>query len=403
MFKRHTHCRICSEALPEPFLDLGLQPLANNLSDVPNADVFRAPLQVTRCGHCGLVQLTAVVDPGVLFSEYLYTPDQSATFRKHFEDMAKELSGLLSPGDLVCDIGSNSGLLLQKFLDHTPRKIRVAGVEPARNLVSDANRRGIRTYEGFWDSGIAAMIRDLDGPAKLITATNVFAHCDDLHGFMRGVDALLSADGTLVIEVPALPVMLRDGTWDLIYHEHLSFFDPYPVGILCEMHGFRLSEIAVVPVHGGSYRFFIRRRSADEGAFVLPAQLPWTAFDRFGSRALQTRDTLLRLIRDAHGRVVGYGAPAKATVLISFLGLTAEDVAYIVDDSPLKRNLYIPGTGIQVVSPERLDTDPADIAVVFPWNLASEIIQKLDGRVRQVIIPMPDPILVEVDDAKFAR
>lgn len=213
----HTKCRFCDTKLPGAFLDLGLQPPANNLCITDkhtDPDEFY-PLKVTRCSECGLAQLTHIIEPKVMFSHYLYTPSEGGQSFKHFDGLAEKLTIEFELRRTVIDIGSNNGLILRRF---QARRWTVIGVEPAKNLAEQTAKDGIFTINDFWGYKASSMILDKfqDG-VDLVTAINVFAHVLDNHDFVRNVKRVLKPDGLFVIEVPSFLTMLREGTFDLVY------------------------------------------------------------------------------------------------------------------------------------------------------------------------------------------
>lgn len=401
-----TVCRACYAKLPAvPFFDLGEQPLANNLENSLDAAVRapRAPLALVRCLSCGLVQLTAVVDPRRLFSNYLYTPSQSSSFQRHFSEMARELAAeaRLGPEDLALDIGANDGLLLRLIREQSGA--RVLGVEPAENLTLAAAKDGVEELHAYWGQETAKYVRDFwrarhDAPLpKLITANNVLAHCDDWHGFFWAVRLLLHPDGICSIEVPGLLEMLRDGTFDLIYHEHLSYVSLAPLIRTLARARLEIFRVETQPVHGGSIRVLIRHQEQGGADRSVGDRLRMEgALDtsRFADQAKRTRDRLIQTVR-ALRPAYGWTAPAKATTLCNYAGFTGGDIPFIVDDSPLKQGKWMPGTGIPITGPE--DALPAEAAVLWAWNLGPEVIQeKLRPRIRYVILPMPEVRVIDL-------
>ena len=402
-----TICRVCRSILGPYFLDLGNQTLANNLCSGDYNGHYagedpRAPLRLVRCEHCSLVQLTHVVDPVVLFSHYLYTPSQSGTFRRHFRDLAQAVTQRRGRG-IAFDIGSNDGLLLSYFktLSWT-----VAGIDPAKNLAEQTNRAGIPTLCDFWNHKTAQRMADEFGEPDVITATNVFAHNDDVHEFIAAAKSVLRPGGEFIIEVPYLPIMLRDGTFDLCYSEHRSYFSLLPIVRLMEEHGLEVCRAEIVPIHGGSLRFSARAPNGHQDHVGVHELLESekregldsaAPYERFAHRAAVIHDALVDLVRGeaAQGRVVGYGAPAKATVLVNYCGFTPRDIEYIVDDNPLKQGLYLPGSHIPIRKSSALDRAPPRAVIIFPWNLADEISQKLPAGVT-VIVPLPHPRVLNV-------
>lgn len=400
---REVGCRVCGTKLPPPFLDLGVQPPANNLEPTQEAALAarRFPLALSRCENCQLVSLTHVVDPELLFSHYLYATGVSASFRAHFAAYAESLSAAAGEvNGLAVDVGSNDGILLSEM---RKRGWRILGVDPAKNLVDAARAAGIPTVHGFWSEKVAEGILERHGPAKLITANNVFAHLHDVHDFVRGVKKLLADDGEFVFEVVSLEKMLESGTFDLAYGEHVSTWSATPLVRLFSSHCMYLARIDDVPSHGGSLRCWARKGrapSVPDGNLIDLAERCMdeertTSLEKcneFAIKALAVRAEVTEAVRSrrqAGKRVVGYGAPAKATVLANYCGFSSEDIEYIVDDNPLKAGKFMPGTGIPIVSSEALDRSPPATIIVFPWNVAEDILPKLKGRCLEAVIPLP--------------
>ncbi|MCG3772210.1 MAG: hypothetical protein JW384_03416 [Nitrosomonadaceae bacterium] len=390
------NCRVCTSILPAPFIDLGKQPLANNLTKVPVSDIERYPLAMARCQRCLTVQLTYSVPPKELFSHYLYQPGFSPTFHAHFEAMASKLAQLvdLKDDDLVVDIGSNDGTLLSKFKQHTSK---IIGVEPAKNLATQANAAGIETLNEFVSANTVTRITQQFGQARIVTATNVFAHTPDILNMAESIAAIMADDGIFVFEVVDLLQMLKQGTFDMIYHEHYFAWDISSLRFLLGMVGLEIFDFEPVAMHGGSLRVYAQRQGGkhpQNDTVLLPRLLQELidcsekSFTLFAERAKQVQSTLRALIQH-NSPVIGYGSPAKATVLISYCQLTGYDMPYIVDDSPLKQGLYIPGTSIQIVKRDFLD-QKYNAVVCWPWNIVDDILPKLTGLADNAIIPMPD-------------
>ena len=399
-YRQITECRACHAPLPSPFLSLGSMPPANNLPESADQQEDRYPLDLATCPSCSLVQLCHVVSPSVLFSHYLYS-STSGLLGDHFDGMAASLRDTLGLGaeSLVVDIGSNDGLLLGRFLKTGIG--RVKGVEPAANLVAVARENGVPTVHGFFSNDVVEEILDEDGRADLVTATNVFAHVDDIRGLTEGVKRLLNPGGALVIEVPYLPVMLQSGTFDLVYHEHLSYFSVTPLvrffGSM-DMEVFRIDD---VPAHGGSIRVFVQRK---DGGHAIDGSVAAhlddehnlgdaSVYSDFGARVSQVVGDFakeLRVLKREGHLLAGYAAPAKASTLLGFAEIGHDVLDYIVDDNPLKQGRYVPGTGIPIVSSSTLTQRPPDYLVILAWNLADIIIEKLDehgGRGIKFITP----------------
>jgi hypothetical protein len=177
---------------------------------------------------------------------------------------------------------------------------------------------------------------------------------------------------------------------------------------LCDSLGFSLLDVERVDTHGGSLRAFVGRRDhslarPERVAARLSAEQEWVGHEacaRFAQGAQEIRRSLPALVRSIAadgGRVAGYGAPAKATVLLNYCRLTSSDVQYVVDRNPAKQGRVIPGTGIPTVGPDRLDEDPPTHLLLLAWNLRDEIIREQSAfraNGGQFLVPLPDPSLV---------
>lgn len=396
-------CRGCGGA-PEDFLSLGNQPLANRLRKAGEpVEVPRYPLTLCRCTSCDLVQLREVVDPAVMFADYLYVPSTSSTMVAHFDALAGEAVARLglTPESLVIDVGSNDGLLLSRFRQ---RGVRVTGIEPAENLAARANAAGIPTVCAFLDEGVAREVASR-GKASLVCATNVFAHVDDIRAFMRAVFELLDENGVFLVEVQSWADTVATLAFDMTYHEHMTYYATSPLARVCREEGLVLLDVDRVATHGGSLRAWIGRpgnplsrpeRVAERVALESPF-VGAMASARFAEGAHGVRDQLRELlatIRNGGGRVAGYGAPAKAAVLLNFCDLGATDVAYVVDRNEAKQGHWIPGVDIPVVGPSRLEADPPTHLLLLAWNLADEIMSEQANFRRaggEFILPVPAP------------
>ncbi len=408
LYRRKT-CRYCDGPLPGPFLELGSQPLANNLisKEELGSKPFQCPLSLVFCPKCFLVQLSHVVPPEKMFSHYLYVSSTTKTFRDHFADYAKTLRETLSKSiasPLAVDIGSNDGLLVSCYMKEGFRSL---GIDPAKNLALEANSRGFKTLNRFFDESCVDEILRTEGQAHVISGNNVFAHIDDIQGVCRNVSKLLAPDGIFVIEFPYLVTMLDTLVFDMIYHEHLSYIGILPLLYLAKRFEFEIFDVQKVSSHGGSLRVFIQKRGGpykkqaivDDLAHQEKARgcdrLP--VYHKFAEEVLLVKKNFLNVIRDLKtcGKsIVGYGAPAKASTILNFYGLKFRDIDYIVDDNPLKQNLFVPGADIPIRPSSTLMNAPADYVIIFAWNFAKEILSKigsLQDRGSQFLIPLIPP------------
>jgi len=406
-FYHRDNCRLCESSNLTKVLSIPATPLANAFVPLEQLGLKQQtfPLDLWYCGHCGHLQLLDVVDASVLFKNYVYVSGTSPAFVKHFREYAEHVvqNFDLFPGGLVVDIGSNDGTLLAQFKD---LNMHVLGIDPAVEISAAANAAGIETLNGFFDANVAMQISQSHGPAQCITANNVFAHIDDLAEIAKGIQVLLAPDGIFAFEVSYRLDVLTDTLFDTIYHEHLDYHAVKPLQAFFDRHGMTLIDTERVPTHGGSLRGIVQRAGgyrpikssvfemieAEEaaGLYQVGRYSEFSAqIDKLGADLR----ALLDNIKLQGKTVAGFGAPAKTTTLMYRFGLDQSDVAFIIDDSPLKQGLFSPGLYIPVVPNEHLETNRVDYLLILAWNFADPIIKNNQQFLDQgghFIVPIPD-------------
>ena len=410
-------CRVCGSEDLVPYLDLGMMPLVNRYLSRPDADAAepRFPLKVLLCRGCSLSQLSVVVDPKVLFSEYDYYSSISQTFQRHCELLAESLKREmnLTPDDLVIEIASNDGCMLSKF---KALGMRVRGVEPAKNLAKVAEARGLPTLCEFWGSDAAKTVEASDGKAKVVVATNVLAHVDDLHGFIRAVKEVLHPQGVFVFEVPYMVHFIDRTEFDTTYHEHLSYFLLRPLQRALEANGMRVIDALEFAIHGGSIRVIaqieggnLQPKSSVQELIRLEQEkglFDTAAYFLCAERVKLIREELSVFLKGlkARGRkIAAYGASAKGNILLNYCGLGPETIDFVVDDTPAKQGKFYPGNHLPIVSKDALQREKPDYLLLLAWNFADELMKNtaeyglLGGR---WVIPIPALQVVAVSPEK---
>jgi hypothetical protein len=385
-------CRLCEATLTRTFVDLGMSPLCESYVPASNLDkpeVFY-PLHVRICDSCLLVQLPAYVPGEDIFSDYAYFSSYSDSWVAHAKRYAQHMITRLglTADNLVIEVASNDGYLLQHFL---AEGIPVLGIEPAANVAEAARSRGIRTEVTFLGNETGREIAALHGPADLVTANNVFAHVPDIRGFAAGLRALVKDTGLVTLEFPHLLRLIEGRQYDTIYHEHFSYLSLLTSSRALSSAGLRVVDVDELATHGGSLRVYAQpTESAGEPTAQVKAVLDAeesaglhtvAGHQGFAGEVLKIKGDLLEFLLDAarQGRsVVGYGAPGKGNTLLNHCGIRTDLLAYTVDRSPVKQGQFLPGTLIPIYAPGRLAETRPDFVLVLPWNLRSEISQQLD-------------------------
>lgn len=414
----NNRCLLCNSPSITRVLSLTPTPLANALqtSEQLNSSVY--PLDLDLCRGCNHLQLGISVDPKLLFIDYTYTSPPA--MRAHWEQHALQMISRFSipPSALVVEVGSNNGDLLRFYKN---AGMRVLGIEPASEISKTATENGIPTVQDFFSYRWAREWRRNVSPegAKLVLANNVFAHIQDLADVMRGVEAVLQKDGIFIAEVAYRGDMLDQGTFDLIYHEHLHYHAVAPLYAFFDKLGFHLFDVQKIDIHGGSIRVFVQRNGGIQSeshivsSFIESEITPsWDdRIARFASRIDAGRkdfrtclDSFIWGILNGGGvtpQIAILGCPAKLTPLTYHFGIHQYDIAYVCDDASTKTGKFTPGMHWPIVPFERLLRDPPSLAIVSAWNYADELMARVKTLFRSAgrstpyfLIPFPTPQIV---------
>jgi SAM-dependent methyltransferase len=403
-------CRSCYSERGSIVLDLGVQPLANNLlneSDL-NSKEPKFPLRLAVCNNCHLMQIVDLVPPVKLFTEYFYFSSFSDTMVEHARRAAeryiKEFN--LTDKSFVIEIASNDGYLLRNFV---AAKIPCLGIEPAKNVADVAIRQGIPTVVEFFGEPYARKLVDEGRQADLILANNVFAHVPEINGFVEGLKIALKPNGSAILEFPYGIEMIEKNEFDTIYHEHVFYFTITALLPLFASHGLQIYEVERIPIHGGSLRLFVghpRDHTIGDSVKTLleeEEQKGIKSIDfylHFAERVKRLKDELVSLIYDLKSKnksIAAYGASAKGSTLLNYTGLNNSFIDFIADRSVYKQGKLSPGAHIPIVSPDWLIKRQPDYTLLLTWNFADEILaQQNEYRRRggKFIIPIPEVKIV---------
>tara|TARA_B100001057_G_C22853371_1_gene951845 strand:+ start:165 stop:2705 length:2541 start_codon:yes stop_codon:yes gene_type:complete len=384
-------CRCCGASNLKRFISLGFQPLANNLSKKINENVKKYPLEVNFCNDCYNAQLSIAIDSKKMFANYNYLSSTSKSFRLHFENAAKKYikKFRLNKNSYIIDVGANDGIGLMPF------KIRginnLLAIEPAKNLCKILKNKKINYINDFLNYKTTNKIKN---NADLILASNVFAHCDDLKMLANCMIKLLSKKGVLIIEVQHLYRTLKDLTFDNIYHEHFNYWSLLSLDSFFKKLGARIFDVEEINTHGGSIRVFISKNPKNkikksvtdlikkENKFGLKK---FQTYKNFGNKVYEIKKKVKKnilKIKEKNNIIVGYGAPAKASTLINFFGIS-DDIDYVIDDNTLKNKKFIPGTNLQILNKPKLSN--IKLIVIFAWNYFDEIKKKISSISSKII------------------
>ncbi len=373
-------CRSCGNINLKRFISLGFQPLANNLINKKNQMSEKFPLEVNYCGSCHNVQLSVAIDPKKMFKNYFYLSSTSNSFKQHFKNSANKYikQFKLSKSAYIIDIGSNDGIGLKPFKDLGYKNL--LGVEPASNLSKLANKKKIKTFNGFLNK---KNIKKIKSNADLVLASNVFAHSNNLKEMAECMINLIKPSGTIIIEVQYLMNTLRDLTFDNIYHEHYNYWSLTSLVNFFRQFKVKIFKVEKIKTHGGSLRIFVTKKNKinvhksvkkilkEEEIYGIKK---FITYKNFGKKVYEIKKNVLKnikVLKENHGKIIGYGSPAKATTALNFFGIS-DQIDFIVEDNKLKHNKFLPGVNIPIYDKNKIIKSRPTI-LVLAWNFFKEI------------------------------
>lgn len=373
MYKDIKTCLCCGSEKMEKFLDLGSQPLANNLTTKPENECEEFPLCVNYCSQCWHSQLSVSVDPEILFRDYFYVTGTSKTMHDYCEELAEFIynkSG--KKKSTILDIASNDGTLLEKFSKYN---WDLYGIDPAANLAPLCESKGIKTYINYFGSD------DVDFGTKFdfITALNVFAHVPNPLDFLMECGRILNDEGTIIIQTSQRD-MVEERQFDTVYHEHISFFSANSMKAVCERAGLYLNDILLKDIHGGSYVFVISKSEGQTESLKKRLKKE-NSSGRYNSETYETfQEEVGKISMDLRRKLknetlIAFGAAAKGIVSLHALDINPE---CIIEENSLKVGKFLKKKNTPIVAIDQLERYDQDLDIlILPWNFKDEIIEKI--------------------------
>ena len=387
------NCRHCNATLDHTFLDLGFAPPSNaylTKDDLSKPEVY-FPLKLKVCTECWLVQTEDYAEAGDLFSaDYAYFSSTSKSWLAHAKQYAEKMTELLdlTADSYVIEVASNDGYLLKNFVD---AGIPCLGIEPTDSTASAAEQLGVPVLREFFGEKLAKQLTADGKKADLVVGNNVYAHVPDINNFTRGMKCVLNHGGTVTLEFPHLMRLIEFRQFDTVYHEHFSYLSLYTVNNIFERFGLRVFDVEQLQTHGGSLRIYgchaddVRTTNQSVKDLLRREEVMGlrsiNTYTDFQQKADRVKNDLLRFLLELNEQkksVIGYGAAAKGNTLLNYAGVKPDLLPMICDAAPAKQNMYMPGSHIEISSPDAISQHKPDVVLILPWNISTEVVGQLD-------------------------
>lgn len=400
-------CRVCNKEDFFPILDLGAQPWGNDYIQIKkNKTAQIYPLIFGICKSCITAQINFTIPKEKMFLNHTYLSATTKSLKNHFVTLGKEIIKKVNfdNNDYILDIGGNDGTFLEFFLNNN---IKVQNIDSGILQSKISNEKNIPCLNKFFNKESALEIINKQGQAKVIHGSGIFFHLEELHSVFDGVKTLLKDKGVLVAEFIYLPLMLKNCSYDQIYHEHLLYYSLYTFQNLLNQFDLEIFDASIREIHGGSCMAFISHKghySQSNDLKKLIDDEHNNDYDtieshiRFKEKAKINKEKLIstiKLLRKEGKSIQALGAPVKGSTIINFCELNENDIECGVEINPYKFNTYFPGTKIPVFDQSKIK--PPDIYLLLAWNFKSEILLKLTEYRKQggkILIPIPEIELI---------
>jgi hypothetical protein len=408
-FRIINSCQISGDKNLKKIISLGNLPSVNSAFDIKsgNKPEFFFPTDLYYSHKSKMAQLNCIVDKKILFPKsYPYTSSTTKILRDNFNDLAKEVFSILKiqVHELIVDIGSNDGNLLSNFKN----KMKVLGVTP-ENIGKIAIKRGIPTILNYFDKHTVKLILKNYGKARIITATNVFAHIENINELILNIKKCLSKNGIFITESHYLPKLINDVQYDTIYHEHLRYYSLLSLDFLFKKHGLEIFHIKKINTHGGSIRVYCSYKNKykkKKSVFALlkkeKLQLTNKKFLQFEKKVQDSKTSLwniLSKLRKLKKKIAGISAPSRASTLINYVGLDQSILECVFEiKGSHKIGKFIPGTNIPILVESINNLKKYDYLIIFSWHIFKQIKDNLKkiGYKGKLICPLPIPKLFKI-------
>ena len=390
------------------FLNLGVQPLANNFLTKFSSKQPTYNLKLYFNTKTKMVSISKRIPSSVMFnSKYPYRSSMSITMRTSFKKLSDEIKKRFNP-TLLLEIGSNDGALIKNF-----DKKKVIGVEPCKNLAKITKKMNYKTFDKYWDFQLATKIKREFNSVNVVYSANTLTHISNLDNVFKSINHILSKNGVLIIEDPSLLECLKKNSYDQFYNEHIYLFSAISVKNLLSKFDLEIFDIKNLKTHGGSLRYYIKRKKNKKIKISknvkkhinkeLKAGLGnFLTYKTFSNKVIKSKQRILKIlnnIKKRNKKILGYGATAKAVTVLNYCDINNDLIKNFTDTTPEKINKFLPGKNIKIMKYKKNILNDYDYAFLGAWNFKDEIFKKEISFIKRggkFITHVPFPKIIKI-------
>jgi len=388
------NCKICNSKLLNKFLNLRNQPWANKYPKNP-LEIFteeKYGMQIFICNNCLTVQLGTILSRNRMFEDYYYLSSVNQKLVKHFNSLAKKIR----LNEFVVDIGSNDGILLEPLIK---KGVKAIGVDPSKNVGKIANKKGLKTLIGFFNSKIVKKIINEYEKADVIIASSIFTHLNDPLGFIENCRDLLKNDGRLIIEIEYIADLIKNIEFERFYFDRPFYYSINSIILLCKKVNMYLTDIEKLDIHGSSVRLIIKKHKKNTKYNKIQSILKkeklilnkknLNIFNKLILKEAKKLKSNLENFKKNNKKVIGYGSPARLATITNFCKINNQLIECIIEDSPLKQNKFTPGMHIPILGIDDVNINNYQVIIVFAYEYFEDIKKKINNKNLKYYKPIP--------------
>ena len=368
--------------MKKTFLDLGMQPLANNFSKKYIPPLFRLKLKFDT--NSKLVMINKHMKKEKMFNKsYPYRSSKSKLVEKLFKELSKKIKKKLKPENIL-EIGGNDGTFASNF-----DKKKITCIEPCGDVAIEAKKKGLKVYVKYFDDLLVKKLLKDHKKFDMIFSANTITHISNYNSVFSNISQILTEHGTLIVEEPSLLETIKKNSYDQFYNEHIYVFSTIALQNILKKNNLEIYDVENINVHGGSNRYYIKKIKNKKIKLSLRLKRSiilekkyglhrFSCFKNFSRKVQNSKIDLIKLLKNLkknNKKIIGYGASAKAVTILNYCNLKENYFDFFYDTTKQKIGKFLPGTRIKVLKYQKLKNNKIYV-FLGAWNFYKEILRK---------------------------